>query len=193
MPPERNPESKSRQISQKEWERQKDNFIELYIRKNLPIENCIALMEIRHGFVASKRQYLRKIREWNIDKNIKAKEMRVAVRKVIERTINSGKDTNIEVRGVPISRDQMKRFIRRDVSKNTSEDDDITSRDLAGDAEGFVVNEDLEGNAFRCIVPCCGELKGKKLRTRSRFYSGMNPAFWMGGWSGPLTSSDRVG
>ncbi|KAK6540681.1 hypothetical protein TWF694_008074 [Orbilia ellipsospora] len=74
-------------------------------------------METEHGFVASRRQYLAIIEEWNIAKNVKPHEMRVAVRKVLERWVSEGKDTGIEVRGVSITRDKLKRFLKREELK----------------------------------------------------------------------------
>ncbi|KAK6533738.1 hypothetical protein TWF694_002669 [Orbilia ellipsospora] len=118
MPPQR-PEKRERErvIPLWQWERHKEKFIELYSNQKLPLAECINIMETQHSFTASRRQYLAKIRDWNIDKNIKPGEMRVAVRKVLERWVNEGKDTSITVRGVTLTRDKLKRFLRREESK----------------------------------------------------------------------------
>ncbi|EPS36645.1 hypothetical protein H072_9791 [Dactylellina haptotyla CBS 200.50] len=109
----------SKTISPEDWNAQRENFTKLYVEDNIPLHKCMELMQTNHGFSATRRQYLRKIREWNIDKNVKGTEMRVALRKVLERWIRHGKDTTVEVRGVIITKDQLKRFLRREASKAT--------------------------------------------------------------------------
>ncbi|KAF3935472.1 hypothetical protein ABW20_dc0109955 [Dactylellina cionopaga] len=111
MPPRRTP---ARKIPAWEWNRQRDNFILLYVEENLKLHECMELMERRHKFAATRRQYLQKIQEWGVEKKVKPAEMKVAVRKVLERWVGEGKDTCIQVRDVVISRDKMKRFLRRE-------------------------------------------------------------------------------
>ncbi|KAK6525996.1 hypothetical protein TWF281_011037 [Arthrobotrys megalospora] len=107
-------------ISAWEWHIVRDAFTELYIGQNKPLHICMELMESQHGFVATRRQYLGKIREWDIDKNVKGSEMKVVTRKVLERWVYEGKDTTIEIRGTVVSRDQLKRFLRREALKASS-------------------------------------------------------------------------
>ncbi|EPS44248.1 hypothetical protein H072_1765 [Dactylellina haptotyla CBS 200.50] len=104
-----------KRISRDEWEAQRENFTRLYIEDGMNLQKCMELMEANHGFIANKKQYLRKIRMWNIDKNIKRPEMRVALRKTLERMVAEGKDTTIEVRGVVIDKGKLKRFLRREI------------------------------------------------------------------------------
>ncbi|KAK6535507.1 hypothetical protein TWF694_001962 [Orbilia ellipsospora] len=109
----------ARAISTIEWGTHKDDFIKLYVEKDMPLHKCMEAMERDYGFIANRRQYLRKIRDWNIDKNIKGGEMRVALRKVLERWVKEGKDTRVEIRGVEVTKDQIKRFLRREASKSS--------------------------------------------------------------------------
>ncbi|EPS40154.1 hypothetical protein H072_6028 [Dactylellina haptotyla CBS 200.50] len=115
MPPDRTVQRKEREraIPAWEWESVKSDFVTLYTVNKLSLSECISSMKTDQGFVASRRQYLAKIREWNIDKNIKAPEMRAAIRKVLERWVLEGKDTNVRVRGREIDKDKIKRFLRR--------------------------------------------------------------------------------
>ncbi|EPS40168.1 hypothetical protein H072_6027 [Dactylellina haptotyla CBS 200.50] len=106
---------RERSIPSWEWDAVKADFLQLYSESKVPLMQCMTVMKVNYNFVASRRQYLAKIREWNVDKNIKAPEMRAAARKVLERWVLEGKDTSIEVRGKVISKDSLKRFLRREL------------------------------------------------------------------------------
>ncbi|KAK4159687.1 hypothetical protein QBC43DRAFT_123162 [Cladorrhinum sp. PSN259] len=64
------PERKSRTLqgpSSKEWARHRETIINLY--REHPLKRVSELMRKQHGFVASKRMYDKRFREWNIFKN----------------------------------------------------------------------------------------------------------------------------
>ncbi|KAF3934989.1 hypothetical protein ABW20_dc0100127 [Dactylellina cionopaga] len=126
---------RERAIGPREWQMYKKSFVRYYVDEKLPLAKCMDIMKNKHKFIASRRQYLAKVREWDIDKNVKTAEMKAAVRKTLQRWADEGKDTVIQVRGVDISKDKLKRFLRREASKASGPDEQI-SRQNGGFGRG---------------------------------------------------------
>ncbi|KAF3938720.1 hypothetical protein ABW19_dt0210179 [Dactylella cylindrospora] len=144
MPPHRGSrirrQSSHISISSEDWEQQRERFTQLYLEDKFTLDKCMEVMENRYGFISTRRGYLRKIREWEIDKNIKPVEMKMAVRIVLERWVNEGKDTCIEIRGVKIDRDKLKRFLRREAAKAPASSSPQFETEMAtsGPFHGFI-------------------------------------------------------
>lgn len=83
----------------------------------------------------SRRTYMRKIEEWGIDKKVKTEEMKAVYSKVARRLAEGpgpiGKDTEITVRGIKIEKQQLKRFMERQLERAESERDKVEAQGMA--------------------------------------------------------------
>ncbi len=66
----------------------------------------------------SERKWKDKVKEWNFDKNISARDMSIVVAKVGKRVRDEGKDTVILHREAQISRERIEQFKRRKITKD---------------------------------------------------------------------------
>ncbi|KAG4444471.1 hypothetical protein IFR05_000062 [Cadophora sp. M221] len=71
--------------SPKEWEAHREAFSKYYVAESRPLLEVKILMESRHGFKATVRQYKRKIELWQLDKKVKASDMKAMLRKQLKR------------------------------------------------------------------------------------------------------------
>ncbi|TKA79708.1 hypothetical protein B0A49_01464 [Cryomyces minteri] len=98
--------------SREEWESHRETITALYLVNDKELKEVRDIMYTQHGFPATERQYLRKINEWNITKNIKDADMRIIYRKFLMRRIE-GKDTKFVVHGQEVDISKMHRFVQR--------------------------------------------------------------------------------
>ncbi|MCJ1391371.1 hypothetical protein MMC18_004235 [Xylographa bjoerkii] len=112
--------------TEQEWEEQKPNFLCLFVEKNLPLQEVIQVMNEKHHFKASRKQYNTKIAQWRIGKNVKDIEMRAIVCKEMRRKMeNPPKSSVFRVRKYPVDVQKIARF-KRDKGL---EDDDVIMLD----------------------------------------------------------------
>ncbi|TKA70412.1 hypothetical protein B0A49_06210 [Cryomyces minteri] len=98
--------------SKEEWDSHRETITALYLVNDKGLKEVQDIMYTQHGFPATERQYLRKINEWNITKNIKDADMRIIYRKFLMRRIE-GKDTKFVVHGREVDIRKMHRFVQR--------------------------------------------------------------------------------
>ncbi|EXJ64037.1 hypothetical protein A1O7_00372 [Cladophialophora yegresii CBS 114405] len=100
--------------TQQEWLSIKDVFTQLYIGENRRLKDVRAILSRRHGFDASEKMFKRRIAEWKIHKNYKAKEKELLAKRV-KACVEAGHDVHsISFRGRPLKLDRVKRHYRSD-------------------------------------------------------------------------------
>ncbi|CAD6443809.1 9bfe5c77-07d6-4a65-91cb-700e6146b374 [Sclerotinia trifoliorum] len=104
--------------SAEDWERQRATFTQLYIAEDKPLKEVMKLMEEKHRFRATPRQYKRRIEQWKLDKNIKENDMRVILRKDLKRK-REGKKSEFKISGRDVEPQKIERFAQR--NKTTEE------------------------------------------------------------------------
>ncbi|KAL8917257.1 MAG: hypothetical protein Q9208_008033 [Pyrenodesmia sp. 3 TL-2023] len=98
--------------SSDEWEQYRRTIQRLYVAENKSLPEVIDEVEQIFGFVATERQYKRRISEWRLDKNVKDDEMRAIITLEAER-IQHGKASIFYVRDRRVDPQKIKRFARR--------------------------------------------------------------------------------
>ncbi|KAM0806754.1 hypothetical protein AB5N19_07091 [Seiridium cardinale] len=105
-------------ISQFDWDRQKDNFIDLYHRRKLPLQDkhggpsVTQIMREQHNFTASVSQYEAQIKRWDIPKNLKRHEWTQIIAKM-DVLKSRGVETRLKLAGSLVSADKIKQNRRR--------------------------------------------------------------------------------
>ncbi|KIW73591.1 hypothetical protein PV04_01695 [Phialophora macrospora] len=100
--------------TQQEWLSIKDVFTQLYIGENRRLKDVRAILSNRHGFDASEKMFKRRIADWKIHKNYKAKEKELLAKRV-KACVEAGHDVHsISFRGRPLKLDRVKRQYRSD-------------------------------------------------------------------------------
>ncbi|KAI4243835.1 MAG: hypothetical protein L6R42_010614, partial [Xanthoria sp. 1 TBL-2021] len=62
-----------------DWEEYRDIIQRLYVTEDKPLPDVVDEMKRKYSFVATERQYKRRISEWHLDKNVKDEEMRAII------------------------------------------------------------------------------------------------------------------
>ncbi|RKK30890.1 hypothetical protein BFJ66_g16099 [Fusarium oxysporum f. sp. cepae] len=90
------------------WEENKDYIRALYLDENKSLNELVRLMKEKHGFEATKAQYIRKLGNWKMKKNA-TKDIWKHAEKLIEKRKVDGKDTEIVINGRIISEKRLKK------------------------------------------------------------------------------------
>ncbi|EXJ89082.1 hypothetical protein A1O3_02146 [Capronia epimyces CBS 606.96] len=97
-----------------QWTEIKDVFSQLYLVENRKLRDVREILSKKHGFHASEKMYKRRIAEWKIRKNYKAKEKEILATRV-KACVDAGRDVqSISYRGRPLKLDRVKRHCRTD-------------------------------------------------------------------------------
>ncbi|KAL8650076.1 MAG: hypothetical protein Q9210_004038 [Variospora velana] len=96
-----------------DWESIKDAFVLLYIQQDKPLESVIEILESESGFKASLRQYKNKIKEWALQKNIKASDAKALVAKEQQRARERGVGTLFSIGDAPLDQNRWERLVSR--------------------------------------------------------------------------------
>ncbi|KIW96099.1 uncharacterized protein Z519_03166 [Cladophialophora bantiana CBS 173.52] len=100
--------------SPQQWADIKDIFIQLYIGENRKLKDVRTILCKKHGFNASEKMFKRRITEWKIHKNYKAKDKELLAKRV-KAYVDAGHDIqSISFRGRPLKLDRVKRHCRSD-------------------------------------------------------------------------------
>jgi hypothetical protein len=100
--------------TQQQWLDIKDLFTQLYIAENRRLKDVRAILSRKHGFNASEKMFKRRIANWKIHKNYKAKEKELLAKRV-KACVEAGQDVHsILLRGRPVKLDRVKRQYRSD-------------------------------------------------------------------------------
>ncbi|KUJ20686.1 uncharacterized protein LY89DRAFT_451973 [Mollisia scopiformis] len=92
--------------TEEEWDTHKHVLRELYFGSTLT--KLMQCMEIQHGFIASKNQYERKLKEWEFRKNLSSDEWKYIIHKKRKRE-DLGKESQIMMHGVAIPKKRIKK------------------------------------------------------------------------------------
>ncbi|KAL8751311.1 MAG: hypothetical protein Q9184_006113 [Pyrenodesmia sp. 2 TL-2023] len=98
--------------SSEEWEDYRETIQRLYILEDRSLPEVIDGVAQIFGFVATERQYKRRISEWGLDKNVKDDEVRAIVSEQASR-LRQGKASVFYVRNRRVDPKKIKRFVRR--------------------------------------------------------------------------------
>ncbi|EXJ72701.1 uncharacterized protein A1O5_03848 [Cladophialophora psammophila CBS 110553] len=97
-----------------QWANIKDIFTQLYISENRKLKDVRTILCKKHGFNASEKMFKRRITEWKIHKNYKAKDKEFLAKRV-KAYVDAGHDIqSISFRGRPLKLDRVKRHCRSD-------------------------------------------------------------------------------
>ncbi|KAL8782173.1 MAG: hypothetical protein Q9213_005644 [Squamulea squamosa] len=95
-----------------DWDEYRDIIQRLYVAEDKSLPEVVAEMEEKYQFVATERQYKRRISEWHLDKNVKDEEMR-AIIAVEAIRLRQGKKSTFYVRGRLVDPKKIDRFSQR--------------------------------------------------------------------------------
>ncbi|PWW75200.1 TPR-like protein [Tuber magnatum] len=103
---------RTREISPWEWEKIKDVFEELYIEQGQTLKMIRQHLAEEHGFYANETQYKKKIRKWDIQKNLSRDKM-VAVVRLLDHRTAKGLSTMFSFNGKQLSHERIDRSRKR--------------------------------------------------------------------------------
>ncbi|KAM6511189.1 hypothetical protein FALCPG4_016192 [Fusarium falciforme] len=124
--------SRACRVSHSEWERNKEHIRALYLDQDKSLDDLVTSMAKRHGFHASKAQYIRKLGTWNMKKYSSKEAWKHADALVRKRKVD-GKDTEIIMNGKLVSAKKLKKELGRYAWQRTH-----GQQSLAGDAPPVV-------------------------------------------------------
>ncbi|KAK3349683.1 hypothetical protein B0T25DRAFT_570295 [Lasiosphaeria hispida] len=84
--------------SSKPWSGVYDTVYQLYWFEDRTLDETMSIMKNQHNFSATKKQWISKLDQWKLKKNISTKEMQNLVRIQRKRKMEEDKDTNFSVR-----------------------------------------------------------------------------------------------
>lgn len=121
-----------------QWAEIRDVFTQLYLVENRKLKDVQTILSKKHGFNASEKMYKRRISEWKIGKNYKARDKELLAQRV-KAYVDAGRDVqSLSFRGRPVKLDRVKRHFRRTNKKLvelcnqvTQSPEDISSADAA--------------------------------------------------------------
>ncbi|CAH0056101.1 unnamed protein product [Clonostachys solani] len=94
--------------SKNAWEAQKERIHSLYIAKDRTLRETTKEMKVTHGFDATQREYVKRLKSWEMFKNAKMQDWK----HVRDRDLDK-KDTRVSISGKVISCERVKRATRR--------------------------------------------------------------------------------
>ncbi|KAH7418471.1 hypothetical protein BKA64DRAFT_635595 [Cadophora sp. MPI-SDFR-AT-0126] len=106
------PVQDARRYTKEEWEAQRPFIEGMYPIKGITLKSIADMLKFDRGFIATPRQLKRKIGDWSLDKNLKAAEMKVILRKMEQRR-QEGKETSFRVRGQYVEPAKINRWMKR--------------------------------------------------------------------------------
>ncbi|KIV98068.1 hypothetical protein PV10_01758 [Exophiala mesophila] len=97
-----------------QWAEVKDIFTHLYISENRKLKDVRHILSSRHGFNASEKMFKRRIADWKVRKNYKAKDKENIARRV-KAFVDAGQDVHsLSFQGRPVKLDRVRRHCRTD-------------------------------------------------------------------------------
>ncbi|CUS14517.1 unnamed protein product, partial [Tuber aestivum] len=101
-----------REIAAWEWEKVRDVFEELYIEQGQTLKMIRQHLAEEHGFYANETQYKKKIRKWDIQKNLSRDKM-VAIVQLLDHRTAEGLSTMFSFNGKELSHERIDRSRKR--------------------------------------------------------------------------------
>ncbi|KAM0820851.1 putative Clr5 domain-containing protein [Seiridium cardinale] len=110
-----NARKRAREYSAEAWKAQREKFTELYSAKRLKlhVSSVMDFMLRERGSEATERQFKRKFELWGLEKNVKAKEKDVMLRKRALRKAVEGKETRFILNGKEVGDHKLERYTKR--------------------------------------------------------------------------------
>lgn len=99
-------------IGPRDWEHHRETIERLYVTDDRSLPEVVGMMSSLHGFVATERQYKRRISDWHLDKNVKDEEMRAIIVTESSR-LQQGKRSVFYVRDRQVDPKKIDRFAQR--------------------------------------------------------------------------------
>ncbi|KAL8639648.1 MAG: hypothetical protein Q9228_003342 [Teloschistes exilis] len=99
-------------IGPRDWEHHRETIERLYVADDRSLPEVVSMMSAWHGFVATERQYKRRISDWHLDKNVKDEEMRAIIATESSR-LQQGKRSVFYVRDRQVDSKKIDRFAHR--------------------------------------------------------------------------------
>ncbi|KAI4194487.1 MAG: hypothetical protein LQ350_007738 [Teloschistes chrysophthalmus] len=107
-------------VGSRDWEHHRETIERLYVTDDRSLPEVVGMMTSLHGFVATERQYKRRISDWHFDKNVKDEEMRAIIATEALR-LQQGKRSVFYVRDRQVDSKKIDRFAqRKKINKNKS-------------------------------------------------------------------------
>lgn len=101
-----------RPTTSSDWDKHRGIIERLYIDQDMSLSTVIGELKEAYGFIATERQFKRRISSWRLDKNIKDDEMRAIIATETTR-LRQGKQSVFYVRHRQVDPMKIKRFARR--------------------------------------------------------------------------------
>ncbi|KAL8730934.1 MAG: hypothetical protein Q9166_003724 [cf. Caloplaca sp. 2 TL-2023] len=95
-----------------DWGEYRNTIQRLYVTEDKSLPDVVDEMKATYNFIATERQYKRRISEWHLDKNVKDDEMRAIIGKEAWR-LQQGKKSTFYVRDRLVDRKKIDRFAQR--------------------------------------------------------------------------------
>ncbi|KAI4170848.1 MAG: hypothetical protein LQ346_008814 [Caloplaca aetnensis] len=105
-------QASSKQLLRSEWEENRKKIERLHVVQKYSLREVMDEIERTCEFVATKRQYRRKIRQWGLDKNVKDNKIKAIIHREAVR-FQQGKKSIFYVRNRQVDPKKIKRFARR--------------------------------------------------------------------------------
>ncbi|KAM0803536.1 ankyrin repeat-containing domain protein [Usnea florida] len=109
------PAQSAKPPSEEEWDTQKPRLKKLWLDENTPLpgqNGVMNIMRTKHNFVASKYHYEKHFKHWKWSKNQKSEHWEKALALIQQRN-RQGKDTDVLVDGVLVSRNKIRKELSR--------------------------------------------------------------------------------
>ncbi|KAK0641816.1 ankyrin repeat-containing domain protein, partial [Cercophora newfieldiana] len=100
-----------------DWNGVYDTVYQLYFVEDCTLEDMMKTMRETHNFCATKKQWVSKIGEWKLKKNVSSAEMGHIVRIQQKRKAESNNDTRFTVRGRAVAQANIDRWEKRQTKR----------------------------------------------------------------------------
>ncbi|KAH6967929.1 ankyrin repeat-containing domain protein [Ilyonectria sp. MPI-CAGE-AT-0026] len=94
------------------WDSHKEQIRMLYVVQDKTLDDTIKSMNEDHGFLATKSQYVRKLKNWGMEKYINGEKWKIAFN-LMQKRKRSGKETELSIDGKVIPLKKMKKEMGR--------------------------------------------------------------------------------
>ncbi|KAH7000485.1 ankyrin repeat-containing domain protein [Ilyonectria destructans] len=99
-------------IPNAQWDAHKEQIRALYLAEDKTLDQTIEIMRERHGFSATDKQYVRKLKAWGMKKNVSSHQWKQSV-SLVQKRKALGKETKLTIDGMVISAKKMKKEMGR--------------------------------------------------------------------------------
>ncbi|RMZ84666.1 hypothetical protein DV736_g6594, partial [Chaetothyriales sp. CBS 134916] len=94
-----------------EWALHRDTIVKLYLEQNRPLTEVQKSMEKTHGFKATKRMYLKKLKRWGAYKNMKAADKESLALQIAQAVSQGESLSDITFQNRPVNMTKILRYL----------------------------------------------------------------------------------